>query len=66
MRVTIEELEKVWYPAVLKVGQNLLVNRFTCINNKIMLDWLNLSLITFKLKCKELFIMLHIGNPSNY
>ena len=39
-----------------KVGKNILTNRLVCINNKISLDWLNLSLTAFKLKCKSLFL----------
>ena len=37
-----------------KVGQNLLVNRFKALNNKINLNWLNESLNSFKIKCKKL------------
>ena len=33
-----------------------MTNRLTCINNKIELDWLNLSLNAFKLKCKSIFL----------
>ena len=35
------------------VGKNILLNRFTELNNLIDKDWLNLSLGTFKIKCKE-------------
>ena len=38
-----------------KVGINSLVNRLHSINDKIPLDWLRLSMESFKLKCKELF-----------
>ena len=42
--------------AVYKVGQNILCNRFTILNNKIEYDWLNTSKVSFKLKCKEIFL----------
>ena len=32
-------------------------NRFTCLNNKIKLDWLTLSLNSSKIKCKTLFLL---------
>ena len=41
---------------VRKVGINCLANRLTVINNKIPLDWLNLSLNTYKINCKKLFL----------
>ena len=40
----------------LSIGKNILANRMTALNNQIDLDWLNLSLITFKLKVKSLFL----------
>ena len=36
--------------------EDILANRMTALNNQINLDWLNLSLITFKLKVKSLFL----------
>ena len=39
-----------------KVGVNALSNRFYLLNNKIPLEWLNLSLNTFKVKCKKLLL----------
>ena len=33
-----------------------MTNRFSCINNKIELHWLNLSLNAFKMKGKTLFL----------
>ena len=36
--------------------ENLIINRMTCINRSIKYDWLNLSLIGYKLKVKELFL----------
>ena len=41
----------------IRVGKNVIVNRMTVLNNLINLDWLNLSLIAFKLKVKNLFLM---------
>ena len=41
---------------VLKVGLNALTNRFHAINNKIPLEWLNLNINSFKVKCKNLFL----------
>ena len=40
-----------------KVGINSLSNRFNELNNKIPLAWLNLSLNSFKIKCKSLFLI---------
>ena len=39
----------------LRVGNNIMINRMSILNNKIQLNWLNLSYESFKLKCKELF-----------
>ena len=39
-----------------KVGQNLLVNRFKSLNNKISFNWFNESLESFKVKCKKLLL----------
>ena len=35
-----------------KVGMNALANRISCINGKIPLTWFNLSIDSFKVKCK--------------
>ena len=40
-----------------RVGINALSNRFWYLNGKINLDWLNLSVNSFKIKCKRLFLM---------
>ena len=40
----------------LRVGKNLLVNRLTIINDLVKYDWMNCSLDTFKVKCKNLFL----------
>ena len=37
-----------------KVGLNILTNRQSCLNGKIPLDWLNGSVDSFKVKCKNL------------
>ena len=39
-----------------KVGRNFSVNRLKIINGLIEFDWLNLSINTFKIKCKSLFL----------
>ena len=39
-----------------KIGKNIIMNRLTCLNRSIKYDWLNLSLIGYKLKVKELFL----------
>ncbi len=39
-----------------KIENNILSNRLTTINNKIPLQWLNLSIDTIKVKCKTLFL----------
>jgi hypothetical protein len=38
-----------------KVGQNNCVNRFTVLNGKIDLKWLNMSFQMYKIKCKQKF-----------
>ena len=40
----------------LKIGRNIMCNRLTDLNKHIHLDWLNLSLIAFKLKVKSIFL----------
>ena len=42
--------------SITKVGKNLLVNRLTSINDTIKFDWQNLSLDSFKIKCKNIFL----------
>ena len=39
-----------------EAGKKILLNRFTELNNMIDKDWLNLSLETFKIKCKTIFL----------
>ena len=39
-----------------EAGKNILLNRFAELNNLIDKSWLNLSLGTFKTKCKSIFI----------
>ena len=40
-----------------KVGRNIICNRLKCLNNRVKLDWLNLSLTVFKLKAKSIFLI---------
>ena len=46
-----------------KIGKNLLSNRLLMINNKIESQWLNLSLVQYKLKCKSIFIHNSFWTP---
>jgi hypothetical protein len=39
-----------------RVGNNILSNRFSILNKRIPLDWLNLSNNSYKIKCKSLFL----------
>ena len=41
----------------LRVGKNIMMNRLGILNNTINFDWLNLRITSFKLKCKNLFLM---------
>jgi hypothetical protein len=43
--------------SVYKVGNNILSNRLSCLNRKIQLDFLNLPFETYKIKCKNLFLL---------
>ena len=46
---------KVFNTSRFKIGGNIMVNRFHILNGKILFEWLNLSLESFKIRCKELF-----------
>ena len=39
--------------ARLEPGRNLLTNRSTVLNDKVEYDWLNLTIDSFKVKCKK-------------
>ena len=39
-----------------KIGGNIMANRFQLINGKIPFEWLSLSIETYKVKCKDLFL----------
>ena len=39
------------------VGKNILVNRLHILNDKIEKNWINLKLDSYKIKCKELFLL---------
>jgi hypothetical protein len=43
--------------SVYKVGNNILSNRLSCLNRKLQLDFLNLPFETYKIKCKNLFLL---------
>ena len=38
------------------VGKNILLNRFCDLNDLIDKKWIELSMETFKIKCKDLFL----------
>ena len=40
----------------LTVGKNNIMNRLNCINNKLDYEWFNMSLNSFKIKCKTEFL----------
>ena len=39
-----------------RIGMNALSNQLWYLNGKIKLDWLNLTINSFKIKCKKLFL----------
>ena len=39
-----------------KIGNNILSNRLSILNGRINLEWLNLTLNSFKIKCKKLLL----------
>ena len=39
------------------VGKNVLLNRLHILNGKIEKNWINLKLDSYKIKCKELFLL---------
>ena len=39
-----------------KVGRNVLINRLNVLNGHIKFDWMNLSIKTFKLRVKNVFL----------
>ena len=51
-----DPLVKFFNNSKYKVGNNILSNRFTTLNGKILLSWLNLSYVTYKIKCKHKFM----------
>ena len=40
-----------------KVGNNILSNHLTCLNKKIPLEMLNLTIENFKIRCKNMFLL---------
>ena len=40
-----------------RVGLNALANRFFILNDKIPLEWFNMSMDTFKVNCKKRFLL---------
>ena len=43
------------YPS-LRIVKNILLNRLGVLNNEIPYDWLNFSLVSFRLKSKNLYL----------
>ena len=41
-----------------RIGNNIISNRFTILNGKIKLSWLNDSYESYKIKCKETFLKI--------
>jgi hypothetical protein len=48
---------EVCSPTLYTVGKNTLTHRLSILNRKIDLNWLNLSLESFKIKCKDRFLV---------
>ena len=47
---------RIFGTSITRVGKNNMINRLNVINGKIPYDWLNLSLNTYKVRCKTLFL----------
>jgi hypothetical protein len=43
-----------------KIGNNILANKFSCLSNKVPLDYLNLNFPAFKFKMRNLFLKLEL------
>ena len=46
-----------------KIGGNIMTNRLQLINGKIPFEWLSLSIVSYKVKCKDLFLKCHTPSP---
>ena len=51
-----QKLVQITDESLTRIGKNILMNRLGILNNKIDYDWLNLSLNSFKIKCKKIFL----------
>jgi hypothetical protein len=49
---------------LLKIRNNILVNRLSCLNQLIPLDWLNLSYNGYKIKTKDTFLKKDANKKS--
>ena len=47
---------KFYNTSKFKVGNNILSNRFVILNGKIPFEWLNKTTVSYKIKCKKLFL----------
>ena len=54
------QIVKFFNTAAYKVGNNLLTNRFTILNGKIELPWLNDSFSSYEIKCESKFCKLKV------
>ena len=52
-----QKLFEITNSSAYKVGNNILSNRLSCINKRITLDMLNLSIESYKIRCKAEFLM---------
>ena len=50
------EFINVFDKSTIRVGKNMLVNRLTILNDQIKHVWMNYSIDTYKVKCKNLFL----------
>ena len=50
------EFVSTFETSIIKIGRNNLINRLNILNGKIKYEWLNLSIDSFKIKCKQTFL----------
>ena len=54
----LQDFEAAYFDAkTYRIGANAFVNRIGILNAKIPLNWLSLSLESFKIKCKKIFFL---------
>ena len=52
----INKFVRIFDNSRIKIGRNNMINRLNMLNDQIEYDWLNLSINSYKLKCKERFL----------